>query len=357
MTPHRRTKKRADGTRVPVGSLVLEWERSMRPLGRIYRATGLTPDANGRRQLTRLRAACETLFQQGRLDILEAVRDGVVHPLRLLEAQRREQLSALPSAAYLEPFAPAMQAWADRTANRFSRKNRRAVVKTLTALAPAATLADLPELVRRGTLQLQATPATANRLREQTMAFVRDRLGRQHELHRAVAAVPAQATRPVRRRVHLTPAEFHAVLPQLGPAREAFWGLCLTGANPKEFWEDGWEIVGAGILIRGQKARARHRVVPLIAPIAAPTVSRDVLTWWLNKVGLYPYAARHSYSRWLADAGIDPWRVRVYMGHAAGSQTEQYQRGDMQSYLVADAARLRAHLGFPPEPARLEVTA
>ncbi len=346
MTPHRRHKKgRA------IGSLVLEWEG--KPVGRIYRATGLKDDQAGRRQLVRLKAACHTLKQLGRLDLLEAIRDGQVHPLRLLEAQGREQLTRLPTPEQLRPFAPLARVWAEQTANPDSRRNRLAVLRHLGAVG---SIGDLPARVAVVLEELAATPAQANRVREQALAFIRDTMGPTHALHLALEAIPRLTTRPVRRKIHLTVAQFHAKLSELGPARDAFWGMCLTGMNPKEAW-GAWEVDGPAVAIHGTKAKGRERVVPWLAPIAKPTVSRDVLIWWLNKAGLYPYCARHSYSRWLDEAGLPIWRQRVYMGHAAGHQTEEYQRGDMRSYLVGDGALLRAHLGLPALPAQLQAEA
>lgn len=346
MTPHQR---RRGGK--PVGSLVLEWER--RPIGRIYRATGLRPSAANAKVIPRLKAACEVLFQQGRLDVLEAVRDGLVHPMMLLQAQRTETLSLLPTPAHLTAFAGRMHAWAEATRNANSRTNRHAVRRKLEALAPQGTVGELPAIVARAMKTLAATPATANRLREQAMAFVRDELGLGHPIHEALHAIPALETTPVRKRQHLTPAEFAATLPQLGPAAQVWQALCLTGMNPKEYWQDGWEVDGIALRIHGQKARDRRRVVPLLAPLAPPSVSQDVLIWWLRKLGFTPYDARRSYSRWLEDAGIPPWRVRAYMGHAPANQTEGYQRGDMTRYLVGDRQLLRAHLRMPDEPVQL----
>lgn len=346
MTPHQRRK----GGR-SVGSLVLEWER--KPVGRIYRATGLKRSPQNEKTIARLKAACETLFDQGRLDILEGIRDGLVHPMTLLQAQRREELSKLPTAEHLARLEPLMRSWAEATPNRHSRMNRLAVLKAIHAHAPRASIGELPAAVESLMKAIAGTPTLANRAREQAMAFIRDRFSLTHPLHLALQGLQSQETKPVRRRIHLTPIEWRASLEKLGPARDAWWGLCLTGMNPKEFWEDGWEIEGAGIRIHGAKAKSRERMIPLIAPIARPNVSRDVLIWHLNKIGLYPYAARHSFSRWLEDSGIDPWRVRAYMGHSPANQTEAYQRGNMTPYLVPDAALLREFLGFPAEPARL----
>lgn len=344
MTPHQRRK----GGK-PAGTLVLEWER--KPVGRIYRATGLTASATNAKTIGRLKAACETLFDQGRLDVLEAVRDGLVHPMTLLEAQRREALSRLPTAEHLARLEPLMSAWANATPNEHTRTNRLAVLRHLRRHA-GATVGDLPGIVKATMAAMAATPAQANRIREQAMAFIRDRFSLTHPLHLALQGLSALETRPVRRRIHLSPADWRESLDKLGPARPAWFGLCLTGCNPKEFW-GRWEIQGPGVYIHGTKARDRVRVVPLIAPIEHPTVSRDVLIWWLRKAGLYPYAARHSFSRWLEDSGIDPWRVRAYMGHRPANQTEEYQRGDMVRYLVPDAARMRELLGFPAEAAQL----
>jgi integrase len=349
MTPHRRRRKGKH-----IGTLVLAWQR--RTVGRIYRATGLEDTPAGRKRLRQITAACETLFQTGRIDVLDAVRLGIVHPMRLLEAQRLEKLSLLPTPEHVADLEAPMRAWVEATKNVHTQTMRRAVMDRLLELDAAPTLGKLPALVAALRTAMAETPAQANRVREQAMAFIRDTLGKTHKLHADLSAMGGLETRPVRRRIHLTADEWRTSLAKVGPAQDYWWGLCLTGMNPKEF-EGAWEPAGAGIVIHGTKAKDRERIVPRIAPVTPPTVSRDVLVWWLNKAGLYPYCARHSYSRWLEDAGIPPWRVRAYMGHSAASQTERYQRGNMTAYLVGDGALLRAFLGFPAEAARLAVEA
>lgn len=352
MSPKVRVRRRKDGTLVATGTLVFVWQR--RGIGKIERATGLKDDAKGRRLFARLAPACDELYETSRLDIIEAIRDGILHPLKLIDAKRLNAVGKLRTHEYLIPLAEVFPAWVEGTENEETRRNRRSVWRTLERADKGATVGDLPALVGTVMAAMADRPAGANRVKEQAQAFIRDTLKKSHPIHQALGELKhldARTSVRRRRRIHLTPEQLRDVLPKLGPAAEAFRLMCLTGMNPKEAW-GAWAVEGAGVRIAGTKARDRKRVVPFLAPIARPTISRDVLVWHLNKHGLYPYAARHSYSRWLEDAGIPAWRVKVYLGHSAGSQTEHYQRGDMAQYLVGDGRLLCEFLSLPvPAPA------
>ena len=63
-----------------------------------------------------------------------------------------------------------------------------------------------------------------------------------------------------------------------------------------------------------------------------------------------PYDLRRCFSRWMESAGVPRIRRKMYMGHAVGDVTELYERHEVEAYLVADAAKVRAWLGMP-EPA------
>lgn len=356
MSPRRRLRRLEDGTVVRSGSLVLEWQR--KAVGKITRATGLPDTPQGAKRHARIVAAADKLYERGRLDILLAVKLGQVHPMKLLMADRLDRLDRLPTPEYLLPVAESMQGWINGTRNDDTAKGRRVVMRRLLADDPDLTVGELPGRLKALREAMADTAAGWNRMQQQTLAFLRDTFADpRHPLYEAVSALKSLEVVAKYRRVHLTPAEFHAVLPKLGPAREAFWLLALTGMNPKEAWVQGFDVTPPAVLIHGRKAKTRERVVPWLAPIATPTVSRDVLTWWLNKAGLYPYAARHSYSRWLEDAGIPAWRVVAYMGHRPRTMTETYQRGKMDGYLVGDARLLRDHLGLPQPATTLAVSA
>jgi hypothetical protein len=185
------TRRRVQGKEV--GSLLLEWSR--RPVGRILRATGLDPTAAGKRRLAQMMAACDVLFQNGRLDVLDAVKGGTVHPMRLLEALRREKLGALPTAEYVADVEPLFRKWAEATTNPHTRTNRRAVLRRLLAAKGDLSVGDLAEVVAGIQRSMAKTPAQANRVREQAMAFVRDILGRRHPVHGALSDLGSLETR------------------------------------------------------------------------------------------------------------------------------------------------------------------
>lgn len=330
----------------PVGSLMLEWERS--EIGcRIRKATGWVRTPLNVAKVATLRDILDRLYNRDRIDIITAVRDGVIAPAELYRASLEGRLTRLKTAEHLAGAAAHLEKWVKETEHPDTKKGRAQAVQNLLAIEPGVTLGELPALLLR--YAETATPGMANRVRDNVQAFFRDFLTKEHPLYLEVRNLERYETKAVYQRNHLSPAQLRALPERMAEApREhaAFRAMCLTGMGPREYFSGKWEPEGKGLRIHGTKNKYRDRIVPLVEPIMYPACTLDQLIWWLDKVGLTPYDGRRTFSRLCADAGITEYRISLYMGHSAKTQTRHYLRGDITSYLIPDRDRLRGHLGL-----------
>ena len=79
----------------PVTGMTLVIDRAFRGVGRIKRATGTTRESVRRRISDMLTA----LHQDGRLDLLRAIRDGQITMLEVYDAHRRRKWRSCPSVS------------------------------------------------------------------------------------------------------------------------------------------------------------------------------------------------------------------------------------------------------------------
>jgi integrase len=62
----------------------------------------------------------------------------------------------------------------------------------------------------------------------------------------------------------------------------------------------------------------------------------------LDNVRIYTF--RKCYANWLVESGIPQWRVEMYMGHLAQTQTQKYQTTEVFRWLAEDAEKMRSWL-------------
>jgi hypothetical protein len=65
----------------------------------------------------------------------------------------------------------------------------------------------------------------------------------------------------------------------------------------------------------------------------------------LANLGVTRYDARRSYSRWLEEIGLPPYRRDAYMGHGPKLMRELCPWGDITAWLADDSGTLRTYLG------------
>lgn len=325
------------------------------PVGRVTRASGT-------QHLPTLNKITSMLKEFGtqepfRLDILRSVRDGKLEPLTVYEAYVSRRLDQLPTAETMTALKPAMDAWvvvADCGAKH--KVAHRTAIKYLTGKARAgATVAALPELLRqvKGDLAKEGHAAQFNRVRSSVQGFLRDTLGKRHELYKAAADVTKLEESKVRKNNPQTVADIVALARSIEAKHVgALWGMALTGMGPKEFF-NGWKLEGPGIHVPGTKRKARNRMIPAVMAdrFSGATGDRRLTTEYrarrfakaLNEASagrVQPYDLRRTYATWMEESQIPRNRRRQYMGHATGDVTDLYEQTEIARYLSEDAAKL-----------------
>ena len=339
--------------------LTLIIDRTFPGVGRIKRASGTT-NPKIRHKLSRM---LTELYEDGRLDLLRAIRDGVLPMLQVYDAKQRKALDSLPTAEAVRPLADAMRDWI--AALDCSEKHRISLgtsVGYLEAKSAKATINDLPAVLEQLRKTLGAEhPRSFNLARSAALAFLRDTVKRSHRLYAAVRdveprKVPKRAPRP-----DLTPDWMRNTFPHPETDRvdAIAWAMALTGMGAGEFWGH-WTVMRDRIRIYGTKREARVRDVPLVRAIARPDLHHRTFEDKVReRTGrqIEPYDLRRCFSRWMESSAIPRIRRKMYLGHHVGDVTELYERHELEAYLAEDATKIRKHVGLtdPSAPAlRLE---
>jgi integrase len=351
MTPHQaKIKGKA------VGSLLIEWER--RGIGRIHRATGLPPTVAGKAQLVRLHAMLTNLYAEHRDDILAGIRDGRLAVRDVYAAWKSGGLDRLPTAEQLIRVADRLPQWLAETPNAHTAGSRAATMEALVAGDAGAQLADLPELLHRLRARTADRPSWFNHARTNLLAFLRDVVGPDHALPKAVRAIAERNEPPRKQTEPLSPEDMRAVVAQLSHVGPMYWSMCLTGMGPGEYW-GRWEVLADRIAVHGTKTAGRDRIIPLVAPLTPAGGTVALLRYYLNKATprLTPYDARRFFARAMEEAGIPRTRRKLYLGHAAQDITDLYERYEVTRFLLEDGRAIGAYLGITPPAPTLRKTA
>jgi hypothetical protein len=329
----------------------IEIDRIIPPLGRIRLRTG-THDQ-------RRAEAYDRMLDVLPLDVVQliAARQITLREVYDLWSSGRP----LPAADELRPLLATLEAWLEkplRAVGTREQEARTAFVARIRALAPkGAGLRVFPAICRQLYLadETQHHGAAWNRRKAAALAFLRDFAGRRTELYRLVAEIPALPEVAKFARHPCTVAEARTIAAALGPKwGTIWWALCCHGLGPKEFWSDGWRVVGLGVEILGQKTPARNRVVPLVAPMPAPVGTPAGFAEALERaeLGVTPYDARRSYARWLDEIGAPDYLQDAFKGHGPKTMRALYKWGDISAWLAEYGEKLRKHVG---EQIQLEV--
>jgi integrase len=327
-------------------------DREFRGVGRIKRATGSTrPDVRKRqsRMLT-------VLYEDGRLDILRAIRDGVLTLAEVHAAFQRKELDKLPTAETVKPLAVAMAEWIDAliVPREVSKKHKESLETSRRYFerekkTPASRTSRLCWTPLRHSLGKQH-PRSFNLARAAALAFVRATLKRSHPLWLACAAVELCKVGEGRAHAPLSPDQMRAWFP--APDTDAVdaiaWGLAATGMRPKEYWGP-WSVERDRVHIDGTKTGGSIRDVPLVLRPAVPAMHRRTFE---NKVrdrtrAITVYDLRRTYANWMESAGIPRTRRKLYLGHTAGDVTALYELHEVRDFLARDGETLRGLLKIP----------
>lgn len=334
-------------------------DRRFKGVGRIKRASGTT-DPKVRRNYSRM---LDALTDQGRVDLLRAIRDGTLSFAECHDAFRRHALHDLVTGDIAKPLTPAWNKWLDEYRADYSAKHVISLGQSLKYLSSAGArrVADLPDALRelRGTLG--GTHARSyNVTRAGALAFIRSTLTKAHPLWLQCSAVEMRKVTPKRKGVHLTPDQARNFFPNPGtdPVDAIAWGMLTTGMHEKEYWHE-WSVRGDRIHITGEKRKGRVRDVPLLMRVAVPAMHERTFTDKMRERTnrkLQPYDLRRTYAHWLEEARIPRTRRKLYMGHGATDVTDLYERTEVASFLADDAAKLREYVGLPTIPHTMTLT-
>lgn len=312
-------------------------DRVFGSLGRIRRASG----TDSREVLNDINSILTAMWNAGRMDYLIAVRDGTIKPLHHVQLYRQGGIQAIPSAERL-PRLESVYDWIEMyQVGKKYRINLRTTYTALLAIDAGATVGDLPKLLRK--LRQSRSGWSFRRDKAAVLAYLSDTLGRTHELYLKCAEIKLLPPERKRQPVHRTPAEAKKAFDALPvPHRWHAWALALTGMRPDEYFSRKFEVLENCVKIDGTKTASSKRLVPLLGTITTPTTLYRAFQQAMQKHAseLQPYDCRHSYSLWLEQAGIEASRVSSYMGHAPRSQTEHYQRHQVEPHLEADSKKL-----------------
>lgn len=193
-----------------------------------------------------------------------------------------------------------------------------------------------------------------NHARTASHAFARGTqvAGRNSELYSTLNQLASASTKRKRERVGLLPWQVRAILKKLDARwRDTAYLQVMTGARSKEL--NLMTIQDDRIIIRGTKTDGANRVVPRLGDFVIRRVAKDYKNYnaALKKASdglITNYDLRACYRLWLAEAGIDPMRIRRYCGWHTGDKTNMvefgYTSGDINNFLRADTELLVKYL-------------
>jgi hypothetical protein len=337
-------------------------DRKFPGIGRVRKASG-TSDASTHKAIL---AMFTMLVKKGRLDLVRAWADGLIHAMDLYDRYRTEKLDQLPSAETMRPLWSVADEWlttipAKQLHRARSVRHSWLALKRLPQPAQAS-IAHLPALLTTYRAQCEAkeTAQMFVNARNNARAFLRDTVGTMHPLYLAVARVePLTTNRAAHHPFTRTslPVFLAAMREQHGPAIEAMARtLALTGMRPEEYWHD-WSVEDGVLRVRTAKQRrgkVKYRRVFLVTDPVRPTVARRTFEDKMRQVTRHHicYDLRRTFMHLMEEARITPSRRRYYLGHSAGDVSELYEEHEVDDYLAADRRKLSRYLkGTTPRKA------
>lgn len=358
-------------------------DRTFDGVGRIARFSGTT-DA---KTFSRIGAMLSGLFNVGRLDVLEWVRDGVYTPLEVLYHWERGTMDKLRGPDAVGGLVAAL--WQFQRTHEASESYRADIATSIRHIEKyakkASVVSDLPALLRKAKEKMLETPVAFNRLRSHMLGFVSEVHGAHSSSWIAVTSVKrfkkAEGQRPQKKlRRPLTVAELDAVcavfedVPIYGGRRGAantgkkslrrtvrasdlalmVTTLATTGMRPAEYWERGesrWVVRPDFIDVQGTKTPAAKRPTCLLSfdhttrAVCGEALFRREFAKATEKalrVGLDTYSLRRTFAKLCEDAGVVESRREAYMGHGPKTVGDLYLKTNVLPFVHEDAAKVSA---------------
>lgn len=257
------------------------------------------------------------------------------------------------------PFYDSAMEWVEKYEHikESTRDGYKYNFKTLNAIKNNFSVDQVPDVLKvyKKKCYNANKPRAFNTTRNTVRSYLNDTFGPYHPTYLAVCQIKPLTEKPSEPRA-LSLQEVKAVLVKLRADIAAqFWTMCLTGAGMTEYAE-GLEVEGHGIRIKGEKMaridNRRNRLVPHVenpAPFALHEKQfRSHLHEASNdsiKIG----DARKTFARWCLEAGVEPHRVRQYMGHRVVGMTERYAKSKVDQHLIDDAKLIREYITNGPK--------
>lgn len=336
----------------------LAFDRMIRGVGRFRCASG-TKD---KKVFRRLDDMLNGLIDQGRLDLIDAMKSRKLSMMQVYNAYRLGELDRLPSVDQLIPLRAALETFAE--SHECSERHRESLWTFhahVDRIAPAgAAVPALPDVLKAMRGEMAGTPRAFNLRRSVAQAFVRSRYGKGSKLWLAVAQVAPLKVSPKRIKHPATVAELVGITEQLpttiwrdgveGPCDFAgmAWTLATTGMRTiVEYFNVEWDEKAGYIEVgTGKKDKAVRRI-PLIREPVIPDCDYQVFADAFRVASsgqMTPYDLRRTYANWLEAAGVPRTRRMIYMGHGAVDITGRYEWHDVKAFLAEDAEKVKGWL-------------
>jgi len=328
------------------------FDRGFRGIGRIRLSSGAKTTVEfGRRN-----GILTKLYENGRLDVLRALKTGKITITQLVDLDRRDDLKGAfvdlnlsrPLWKLVDEYLPNLGKGSE-TRRRYATSWRK--LQNSGILTDACLVRDL-EFVEWKRLRTiwNGSPSDWNHLRRAVSAFLSAVLGNKHHPFRSkvVEEIPIEKERE--RVPDLTPELFMEVA-GLTPdhARASYYVLAITGLRLGEYLALGKVDLmpatcqirigegGEGVKGKTNASYAVIRVHPSLWHWVEAGVPSNLRTGWLRK---YWYRAckargvpqvhlhdlRHCTAQWLVNDGQDLASVKATMRHTTLAMTERYAR-------------------------------
>jgi hypothetical protein len=317
-------------------------------VGRINLRSG----TRDKRVRDRILTTLDALYERGRLDLLENLRDGVISPLELYNSHQSGETNTLRSAAEIKPLVPHIFDWLDDA--ELAETTRRGYKDRFTQLVKlggeSLKVADLPDVLERQRTKQKALGQhrSWNQCRSACQSYLRSTLGRSNPLYIAVSNLEPFEGKPKRKGNPLSVVDALAIRDAMKePLASMWWTMVLTGMGPREYW-GAWEIEGETVKIHGEKTAGRDRIIPKLGDLVRPTLPYKPLRKAIrtaSKRKVQPYDARRTFARLLSEADVWPVHRAVYMGHGQKTLTDYYAAPRVaQKMLDDDRAKVVSYL-------------
>jgi hypothetical protein len=308
-------------------------------------------------------AMLDMLVRKGRLDLIRAIAEGVVHPLDVYDRYRTDKLDQLPSAETMRALwnvgerIGVAEEWRQKIKAPHRAKSVRYSWSGLQAMPQkvGASLDALPTLLElyRDACEASGTAQMFKNARNNVRAFLRDTVGMTHPLYLAVKEIEPLDVE--RESGHPFTAGsltvfLAAMEAQHGPSYAAMArSLALSGMRPTEYWGEWLPVSDTVVRIRTAKQRKgkiKYRLVFTVEPLVRPSCARRTFEDKVREVtrAHKAYDLRRTFMHLMEQAKIQRTRRRLYLGHSVGDVGDRYEEHEVDEYLEHDRKALARYL-------------